>query len=491
MIIIKAHNDDALCREVNRILIEAGVQWQYSGRIDTNLTTGAYRIDGRVGAVANRAGNPHFYDDGYEQYRHLDARTQMDQVRAFFGVAEPAPAQTVAPNWERIVVVFDNSVELQNQLKQHCVRLGYYSSFPNARNSIGTIALNRTGYIGFNDVDSAEPSWWNESHDGNRNFHILQAATEMDQILAWLERNSPNKPEIKQMDKEQQPPADEPGKKKQPPTKFVIRIDDQNHGVAIQELAFAAGYFISPTNRTTRLLHGQFKQFLALGAYDQYGPDIDRRNIVQDSRRSTFHSAARTYYSTTDMEAIKSALNAVRDWALEAAKNRPAAEFVNPNLLSLIKETPKAEMVRGFIRKEFKLKLPESVQNEGADAILKYLSENVKVVLDWPKPEPPKDESIEVEFEVREGMRSYTVRDDTVRLKAKVPANIVQRAKDEGDPYVITRWLEEQTTWASLPVVRRVEGEAEPDGNGFRHYSYHDFTDEDALASEISAKLEL
>lgn len=483
---IAIHVNPELSAVVQMLAFRAGYLWHGETERGQDIRHTDYPI------LRFRDGNyigGNYTVDGWPE---LYASTQMDQVRAFFGVAEPAPAQTVAPNWDKIVVVFRHTPNLVADIRDHCVRNGFDWNIPdNVHGVVATIGIIRSETartLGFNDSNTTI-EWWNNEHFTGPGFHILDAATQMDQVIAWLERNSPNKPEIKQMDKETPPPADEPGKKKQPPTKFVIRIDHQDHGAAIQELAIAAGYFTNPGARSSRLLHGQFRQYLSLGAYVTYGEETDRRLIVQDARRSTFDGNAKDFRSMDQMEQIKAALNAVRDWALESAKTRPASEFVNPNLLALIKGTPKAEMVRGFIRKEFKLKLPEAVQNEGADAILKYLSENVKYVTEWPKLEPPKDDSVEIEFEVSETMIESRTRNDSVKLRVKVPGRVVRSAKDEGDPYVITRWIEDNTSWVDLPEINRVVGEAEPDGDGFHHSSYNDYTDEDALASRISEQL--
>lgn len=494
MIIVKLHQDPDLCRQVNRILIEAGVRSGTGNGIEIDAIYGAYRITGRAGNVVNRAYNADFYrdDGGYREYTHLDARTQMDQVRGFFGVAEPAPAQPVAPNWEKIVVVFNQEPDLVAQLKTQCERNGFRWNIPEGVwDRVGTIGIRREPFatIGYNG-NNLTPEWWNENYSAGGIFHILKAATEMNQIIAWLERNSPNKTETKQME-ETKPTSSKPDKNKQPPTKFVIHIAEQKHGAEIQELAIAAGYFLHPTQRHTRYAAGQFRSYMSLGAYDAgHGADLDRRVIIHDSRRSSFQSDAKDFNSAVDMPEIKAAIEAVRVWASEGVKGLPAEKFVGVNLLNMIKTNPKAEMVRGFIRKELKIKLPESVQAEGADAILKFLSENIKHVVDWPKPEPGANDPVDIEFEVDEETLARRVRTDTVTLRARVPGNIIQKARSEADPYVITRWLEEDTKWGDLLEIRRVNGEeGEPIEDA--HDSWGGLTDEDALAEQISEKLNL
>jgi hypothetical protein len=404
-----------------------------------------------IGYTGSDGGRTYHPDDSHYgilagYITRMDGRTQMDQIREWF-------RQQSQPDWPGIVVVINGDEALLGELKNAAIEAGMRDSWvrriPNVNvGGIGTVAFWASDTLGWNGIEE-RPEWYCDQVQYS-GIHILHASTQMEEIKRWLmrDRNQAMTTPIK----------DESGT---PITKFVIKVIDQKLGMEIQELALAAGYVWggTPPGISRQQI---IQQYISFGAYNDGASNYANR-IFHDTYRSTFDTSCPTFDTNRHMEKIRELFKAIKDWASAASDRKlTAEEFVSQQLIQLIRSQPGAELVRGFIRRDHKVKLPEAVQAQGADAILKWLEENVKHPPTWPTlspAQPPAQPGTRFEFTVMQQVSGTFTRLDRVRLVTVIPQSVIDEAREDGNEDIITEWIENETTWSELEEIDRAYGD--------------------------------
>jgi hypothetical protein len=271
------------------------------------------------------------------------------------------------------------------------------------------------------------------------------------------------------------PPAEH--KDDAPKTCIVVSIHSQVAAREVEQLALAAGYTWSGQPRGW-LFTSDIRRYMSLGAY----PGRGRQEITHDSYRETFLLSAINYSTsdTTSFNALRAHLKTIREWAEKHSSEAPkkkAAALLSPSLFQLIQHSPGASMVRGFVRRDMKMKLPEDVQAKGADAIFKWIEDNQKPELIWP--EDKESAGVKVAFKLIQTVSFTGNRTDVVTVQAEVPATIVRQARQTGDTDVIVDYLGVDLSWDNLLELEREEGNG--GGGNIVDREWDGFFDRDAL----------
>lgn len=163
----------------------------------------------------------------------------------------------------------------------------------------------------------------------------------------------------------------------------------------------------------------------------------------------------------------------------EPATATDIKQCVSPGLLTIINASPKDELVLGFLIRELGVRLPTEVQEQGSEAICKWVVDQVnlqnkarydawvelrktKPLAAAPEPVKPTKNTTTVKFERTHHVLVRVINDryDTESVEIEVPNEVISEALDDGDEEVIQEWIIDQGDDAGRRIVY-TEGELE------------------------------
>lgn len=374
----------------------------------------------------------------------IDATTEDGMRRArelLLGetMATPQPAQSAqpapTPAIRDCVILLHRDRNLINQVYDDIISIDgrMEGHLPTRNNPVGSLAVSLTpGLSGFNS-DNGE---WFRGNDPYIGWPMFDAATQMDNIRAHFGLIPASAAPVIA-----DPRDRDPGK----PTlgNAIIVADTPELNEEVQHILFKAGHGWVAYGQVVRQ-HGS--PVLLAGKY--VAGDTERVIRHSSETRSPIraHPDWPVFNAASEMDRIYRYYGVKREaMSLE--------RLVKPPLLNLIRSIPSDDAVAGFIRRDLHLVLPQEVQDQGSDAICKWIVEQkvgpeaAAALPKQPVVTPAEGSVVATEitasFHYRERVsgRDYWRRIDRVEAEITVPASVVQEAVDARDFNIIREWL--------------------------------------------------